>query len=74
MLIPLIILFISYQLNKSSKVFDKPKIVPVQPEIIPEPPIVFKTSVENPYMNYITNNSTGNNSDITVTNNGPNSV
>lgn len=61
MLIPLIILFISYQLNKSSKVFDKPKIVPVQPEIIPEPPIVFKTSVENPYMNYITNNSTGNN-------------
>lgn len=59
MLIPVIILFISYQLNKTSKILNKPKIV--QPEIKPEPPVVFKTTVENPYMNYITNNSTVNN-------------
>lgn len=59
MLIPLLILFISYQLNKTTKIFNKPEIV--QPVITPEPPIEFKTSVENPYMNYITNNSIVNN-------------
>jgi hypothetical protein len=62
LIFPLLILFISYQLNKTSKFFNNKSQV-VRGKIEPElyVPIVFKTSIENPYMNYITNNNTENN-------------
>jgi hypothetical protein len=61
LILPLLILFISYYLNK--KINNKPivqtelnKPIIVQDIINPESPTIFKTSFDNPYMNYITNN------------------
>jgi hypothetical protein len=59
LLLPLLILFLSYQLNRTTNFLDKPKPKIIQTVIKPVvPPIEFKTTTENPYMNYITNNRT----------------
>jgi len=55
LLIPLLILFLSYQLNRTTNFLDKPKNIETNTKPLIES-IEFKTTKENPYMNYITNN------------------
>jgi hypothetical protein len=59
LLLPILILFLSYQLNRTTNFLDKPNPKIIQNIIKPViQPIEFKTTTENPYMNYITNNRT----------------
>lgn len=69
LLIPLLLLFISYYLNINNNFLDNPqiKVTPIVTQSSINP-IDFKTSFDNPFMNYITNN---NNNNIVKTNTFP---
>jgi len=55
LLISILLLFISYYLNKNINFLDKPQIK-VTP-IVTLAPTNFKTTFDNPYMNYVTNSN-----------------